>query len=49
VKVNILASALGDLDRGRRFYARQGKSVGDICIVFRVFECRQEPEKPPKL
>jgi plasmid stabilization system protein ParE len=83
-------SALEDLDRGRRFYARQSKSVGDyfldslfsdidslelyagihllvfdyhrllakrfpyavyykvdgdLCIVFRVLDCRQEPEK----
>jgi plasmid stabilization system protein ParE len=90
VKIKILPSALDDLDRGRRFYARQGKSVGDyfldslfsdidslelyagihlkvfdfhrllakrfpyavyykvdgdLCIVFRVLDCRQEPEK----
>jgi plasmid stabilization system protein ParE len=90
VKIKILPSALEDLDRGRRFYARQGKSVGDyfldslfadidslelyagihlkvfdfhrllakrfpyavyykvdgeVCIVFRVLDCRQEPEK----
>jgi plasmid stabilization system protein ParE len=90
VKIKILPSALDDLDRGRRFYARQGKSVGDyfldslfsdidslelyagvhlkvfdfhrllakrfpyavyykvdgdICIVFRVLDCRQEPVK----
>jgi plasmid stabilization system protein ParE len=90
VKIKILPSALADLDRGRAFYARQSKSVGDyfldslfsdidslelyagvhmkvfdyhrllakrfpyavyykvdsdICIVFRVLDCRQEPEK----
>jgi plasmid stabilization system protein ParE len=90
VKIKILPSALEDLDRGRRFYGRQGKSVGDyfldslfsdldslelyagihlkvfdfhrllaerfpyavyykvdgdVCIVFRVLDCRQEPEK----
>jgi plasmid stabilization system protein ParE len=90
VKIKILPSALEDLDRGRRFYSRQGKSVGDyfldslfsdidslelyagvhmkvfdyhrllakrfpyavyykvdgdVCVVFRVLDCRQEPEK----
>jgi hypothetical protein len=90
VKIKILPSALEDLDRGRRFYARQEKSIGDyfldslfsdidslelyagihmkvfdfhrllakrfphavyykvdgdVCIVFRVLDCRQEPEK----
>jgi plasmid stabilization system protein ParE len=90
VKIKILPSALADLDRGRTFYARQSKSVGDyfldslfsdidslelyagvhikvfdfhrllakrfpyavyykvdgdICIIFRVLDCRQEPEK----
>ena len=90
MKIKILPSVLEDLDRGRRFYARQGKSVGDyfldslfadidslelyagihlkvfdfhrllakrfpyavyykvdgeVCIVFRVLDCRQEPEK----
>jgi plasmid stabilization system protein ParE len=90
VKVKILPTALEDLDRGRRFYARQGKSLGnyfldalfsdidslelyagihikvfdfhrllakrfpyavyyqvdgETCIVFRVLDCRQEPEK----
>ena len=90
MKIKILPSALEDLDRGRRFYARQGKSVGDyfldslfsdidslelyagvhlkvfdfhrllakrfpyavyykvdgdLCIVFRVLDSRQEPEK----
>jgi plasmid stabilization system protein ParE len=90
VKIKILPSSLEDLDRARRFYARQGKSVGDyfldslfadidslelyagihlkvfdfhrllakrfpyavyykvdgeVCIVFRVLDCRQEPEK----
>lgn len=90
MKIKILPWALEDLDRGRRFYARQGKSVGDyfldslfsdidslelyagvhlkvfdfhrllakrfpyavyykldgdLCIVFRVLDCRQEPEK----
>jgi integrase len=38
--IKILPSALEDLDRGRRFYARQGKSVGDYFL-----DCRQEPEK----
>jgi plasmid stabilization system protein ParE len=90
VKIKILPSALADLDRGRAFYARQSKSVGDyfldslfadidslelyagihlkvfdfhrllakrfpyavyykvdgdLCVVFRVLDCRQEPEK----
>jgi len=90
VKIKILPSAISDLDRGRMFYARQGKSVGDyfldslfsdidslelyagvhmkvfdyhrmlarrfpyavyyrvdgdVCVVFRVLDCRQEPEK----
>jgi len=90
VKIKILPSALADLDRGRAFYARQSKSVGDyfldslfsdidslelyagvhmkvfdfhrllakrfpyavyytvdgdVCIVFRVLDCRQEPVK----
>jgi plasmid stabilization system protein ParE len=90
VKIKILPSARADLDRGRSFYARQSKSVGDyfldslfsdidslelyagvhlkvfdfhrllakrfpyavyykvegdVCIVFRVLDCRQEPEK----
>lgn len=88
MKLRILPSALEDLDRGRRFYARQGKTVGDyfldalfadidslqlyggihmevfgyhrllakrfpyavyykvdgdVCVVFRVLDCRQEP------
>ncbi len=90
MKGKILPRALEDLDRGRRFYARQRKSLGDYfldalfadidslelyagihmkvfdyhrllakrfpyavyykvdgetCIVFRVLDCRQEPEK----
>jgi hypothetical protein len=90
VKVKILPTALEDLDRGRQFYARQRKSLGnyfldalfsdidslelyagihikvfdfhrllakrfpyavyyqvdgETCIVFRVLDCRQEPEK----
>jgi plasmid stabilization system protein ParE len=93
VKVNILPTALEDLDRGRRFYARQRRSLGnyfldalfsdidslelyagihmkvfdfhrllakrfpyavyyqvdgETCIVFRVLDCRQEPEKTTK-
>jgi plasmid stabilization system protein ParE len=32
VKIKILPSALDDLNRGRRFYARQGKSVGDYFL-----------------
>jgi hypothetical protein len=32
VKVRILPSALEDLDRGRRFYFRQGKNVGDYFL-----------------
>jgi len=88
VKIKILPSALADLDRGRIFYSRQAKSVGDyfldslfsdidslelyagvhrkvfdyhrllakrfpyavyykvdgeVCIVSRVLDCRQEP------
>ena len=91
--VKILPTALEDLDRGRRFYARQRRSLGDYfldalfsdidslelytgihmkvfdfhrllakrfpyavyyqvdgetCIVFRVLDCRQEPEKTTK-
>jgi len=90
VRVRILPSALADLDRGRKFYARQGKRVGnhflnslfsdidsleihagvhlrvfgfhrllskrfpyavyykvdgDLCVVFRVLDCRQSPQK----
>ena len=90
MKVKILPRALEDLDRGRRFYARQRKSLGDYfldalfadidslelyagihmkvfdyhrllagrfpyavyykvdgetCIVYRVLDCRKEPEK----
>ena len=90
MKVKILPTALEDLDRGRRFYGRQGSSLGDYfldalfsdidslelyggvhmkvfdfhrllakrfpyavyykvdsetCIVFRVLDCRQEPDK----
>jgi len=91
VKIKILPSALADLDRGRIFYARQSKGIGDyfldslfsdidslelyagvhikvfdfhrlalqaifpmrcitrlmrMCgVVFRVLDCRQEPEK----
>jgi hypothetical protein len=90
VKVKILPRVLEDLDRGRQFYARQRRSLGDYfldalftdidslelyagihmkvfdyhrllakrfpyavyyrvdgetCIVFRVLDCRQEPEK----
>jgi hypothetical protein len=41
VKIKILPSALEDLDRGRRFY----KFDGEVCIVFRVLDCRQKPEK----
>jgi plasmid stabilization system protein ParE len=93
VRVRILPTALEDLDRGRRFYARQRKSLGEYfldalfsdidslelyagihmkvfdfhrllakrfpyavyyrvdgetCIVFRVLDCRQEPEKTTK-
>ena len=93
MKVKILPTALEDLDRGRRFYARQRKTLGnyfldalfcdidslelyagihikvfdfhrllakrfpyavyyrvdgETCIVFRVLDCRQEPEKTPK-
>jgi hypothetical protein len=32
VKVKILPTALEDLDRGRRFYARQRKSLGDYFL-----------------
>ena len=32
MRVQILPSALEDLDRGQRFYARQGKSVGDYFL-----------------
>lgn len=32
MKVKILPTALEDLDRGRRFYARQRKSLGDYFL-----------------
>ena len=32
MKVKILPTALEDLDRGRRFYARQGKSLGNYFL-----------------
>jgi hypothetical protein len=32
VKVKILPTALEDLDRGRRFYARQRKSLGNYVL-----------------
>jgi hypothetical protein len=32
VKIKILPAALADLDRGRKFYGRQGKSVGDYFL-----------------
>jgi plasmid stabilization system protein ParE len=32
VKVKILPTALEDLDRGRRFYTRQGSSLGDYFL-----------------
>ena len=32
MKVNILPTALEDLDRGRRFYARQRRSLGDYFL-----------------
>jgi hypothetical protein len=32
VKIKILPSALEDLGRGRRFYARQEKSIGDYFL-----------------
>ena len=93
MKVKILPTALEDLDRGRRFYARQRRSLGnyfldalfsdidslelyagihmkvfdfhrllakrfpyavyyqvdgETCNVFRVLDCRQEPEKTTK-
>jgi len=32
VKVKILPAALEDLDRGRRFYGRQGKDFGDYFL-----------------
>lgn len=90
MRIKILPSALEDLDRGRRFYAKQGKGLGDYfldslfadidslqlyagvhlkvfdhhrllaqrfpfavyyavedetCTVFRVLDCRQDPDK----
>ena len=90
MKIRILPAALDDLDRGRIFYARHGKSVGDyfldslfsdidslalyagihrmvlgyhrllarrfpfavyykvdgdVCLVYRVLDCRRAPEK----
>ena len=32
MKIKILPSALADLDRGRQFYARQEKSLGDYFL-----------------
>ena len=32
MKVKILPTALEDLDRGRRFYARQGSSLGNYFL-----------------
>jgi len=32
VKIRILPSAIADLDRGRMFYGRQGKNVGDYFL-----------------
>ena len=32
MKVKILPNALEDLDRGRRFYTRQGSSLGDYFL-----------------
>ena len=32
MKIKVLPSAVSDLDRGRAFYARQGKSVGDYFL-----------------
>ena len=32
MKIKILPSAISDLDRGRLFYAQQGKSVGDYFL-----------------
>jgi predicted RNase H-like HicB family nuclease len=46
VKIKILPSALADLDRGRIFYARQSKGIGDYvpdlpgCVA--VGETRRE-------
>lgn len=31
MRVRILDSALHDLDRGRRFYVRQGEGLGAYC------------------
>jgi hypothetical protein len=90
VKISILPSPVEDLDRGRLFYARRGKEIGDYfldslcsdidslhlhagahmkvfgfhrllsrrfpfavyyrldgatCIVFRVLDCRQAPQR----
>lgn len=90
MKIRILPSALDDLDRGRRFYARHEKGLGDYfldslfsdidslalyagahmtvfgfhrllakrfpyaiyykverdaCLVFRVLDCRQAPQR----
>ena len=32
MKIKILPSALADLDRGRIFYARQSKGIGDYFL-----------------
>ncbi len=38
--IEILESAVGDLERGRRFYSRHGQGIG----VYRVLDLRQDPE-----
>ena len=45
--VKIRPAALTDLDRGRKFYARQGGSLGVYFLdtLFADIDCRQEPEK----
>ena len=46
MKLRILPSAIQDLDRGREFpFAVYYKVEGDVCIVWRVLDCRQNPAK----
>jgi hypothetical protein len=38
MKLRILDSALEDLDRGRKFYERQGEGLGVYCVgTFNTF------------
>jgi hypothetical protein len=41
MKIRILDSTLEDLDRGRKFYDRQG----DVVVIWRVLDLRQAPAR----